>query len=209
MYDVHQTCIGYIKTITNKFKVYRIENNKTLSFRSFYFIWYDICFLLLKHIEKLKKLNFSILIWNHINVIILYTWIVSILRINKQQILSGQPYEEANKKKKREIVFELFWRSYIQFYVNSGGGGVYYLASIDILPNKNCGDSVRRCKYYKNLIVFLFCFLSTAFIMLVKERQDFIGRKLESPCYEGWLTSFWVVNILMCYFNLHFDVIIY
>ena len=58
--------------------------------------------------------------------------LVSILRINKKQILSGQPYEEANKKKKREIVFELFWRSYIQFYVNSGGGGVYYLASIDI-----------------------------------------------------------------------------
>ena len=115
---------------------------------------------------------------SHICTDIIHIELVSILRIYKKQISSGQPYEEANKKKKREIVFELFWRSYIQFYVNSGGGGVYYLASIDILPNKNCGDSIRRCKYYnyKNLFVFLFCFLSTAFIILVKERQDFIGR---------------------------------
>ena len=72
-------------------------------------------------------------------------------------------YEEANKKKKREIIFELFWRSYVQF-VNSGGVGVYQLLQT---TQRIVAKVFEGVNIVINWILFLLFFFGHGFIVVL------------------------------------------
>ena len=161
VYDVHQTCIGYIKTITNKFKVYRIENHKTL----FYFIWYDICFSLLTYINEYKIVKiFNGNLNSYIcNDIIHMNWIAFCALIRNKFYLVNLMKRQTKRRKGRSFLncFGDLILSFMWTVEEEECTTCFYR---HITQRKNCGDSVWRCKYWiKNLIVFLFCFLSMFF----------------------------------------------
>ena len=116
MYDVHQTCIGYIKTITNKFKVYRIENHKTLFYWPFLeLLWSDVgrSIYWIDSISEVFNGNLNSYICNDI---ILMNWIAFCALIRNKFYLVNLMKRQTKRRKGRsflncfgDLIFSFMW----------------------------------------------------------------------------------------------------